>query len=108
MATTQRMTQTALVRALAAGFRTIRDPANRDETIKTMVAVTGSSEEVARQTLALYFEPERGVVPRQGEISVSGLAQVIAFMAEGGVIGPPLPSPERFIDLQYLKEAGVE
>ena len=96
------------VRALAASFRHIRDPANRDEVIKTMVAVTGSSEDIARQTLALYFEPDRGVVPRQGEINMAGLAQVIAFMAEGGVIPPPLPPPERFVDLQVLKAAGVE
>src|SRR5262245_489116 len=96
------------VRALAAAFRPVRDPANRDETVKTMVAVTGSSEEIARQTLALYFEPDRGVVPRQGEINVAGLAQVIAFMADGKVITPPLPPPERFGDLQYLKAASHE
>jgi ABC-type nitrate/sulfonate/bicarbonate transport system substrate-binding protein len=96
------------VRALAAAFRTVRDPANRDEMVKTMVAVTGASEDIARQTLALYFEPDRGVVPKQGEINVAGLTQVIAFMAEGGMITPPLPPPERFVDLQYLKAAGVE
>ena len=29
-------------------------------------------------------------------------------MGEGVAIKPPLPGPERFIDLQYLKAAGVE
>jgi ABC-type nitrate/sulfonate/bicarbonate transport system substrate-binding protein len=95
------------VRALAAAFRTMRDPASRDEVVKTMVAVTGSSEEIARQTLALYFEPDQGVVPKQGEINVAGLAQVIAFMAQGRVISSR-PPPERFVDLQYLTAAGVE
>jgi ABC-type nitrate/sulfonate/bicarbonate transport system substrate-binding protein len=96
------------VRAIAASFRFIRDPANRDEVIKAMVAVTGSSEDIARQTLALYFEPERGVMPKQGEISLAGLAQVIAFMGESGAVAAPLPAPERFVDLQYLRAAGVE
>jgi ABC-type nitrate/sulfonate/bicarbonate transport system substrate-binding protein len=96
------------VRAIATTFRFIRDPANRDEVIKTMVSVTGSTEDIARQTLALYFEPERGVMPKQGEVSVAGLAQVIAFMGDGGMLARPLPQPERFIDLQYLKAAGVE
>ena len=96
------------VRAIASSFRFIRDPANRDEVIKTMVAVTGSTEDIARQTLALYFEPDRGVMPKQAEISIAGLAQVIAFMGEGGVLQQPLPAPERFVDLQYLKAAGVE
>lgn len=96
------------VRAVAQSFRFIRDPANRAEVAKTIVQVTGSSEDIARQTLALYFEPDRGVMPKQGEINLGGLAQVIAFMGEGGVIQPPLPLPERFVDLQYLRAAGVE
>lgn len=96
------------IRAIAATFRFIRDPANRDEVIKTMVSVTGSTEDIARQTLALYFEPDRGVMPKQGEVSVAGLAQVVAFMGDGGMLARPLPQPERFIDLQYLKAAGIE
>lgn len=107
-AESNRDTVVRLVRALAASFRFIRHPANRADVIATMVAVTGSSEEVARQTLALYFEPERGVMPKAAEINVAGLAQVIAFMGEGGVIASPLPAPGRFVDLQYLKAAGVE
>ena len=61
------------VRAIASSFRFIRDPANRAEVIKTMVAVTGSTEDIARQTLALYFEPDRGVMPKQAEFSIAGL-----------------------------------
>ena len=52
--------------------RFIRDPANRAEVIKAMVAVTGSTEDIARQTLALYFEPDRGVMPKQAEFSIAG------------------------------------
>ena len=96
------------IRAIASSFRFIRDPANRAEVIKTMVAVTGSTEEIASQTLALYFEPDRGVMPKQGEFSTAGLAQVIAFMGDGGMLARPLPPPERFVDPQYLKAAGVE
>jgi ABC-type nitrate/sulfonate/bicarbonate transport system substrate-binding protein len=96
------------LRALASSFRFIRDPANRDEVIRTMVTVTGSPEEIARQTFALYLEPDRGVMPKAGEISLAGLAQVIAFMEEGGVIKSPAPAPERFVDRQYLQAAGVE
>jgi ABC-type nitrate/sulfonate/bicarbonate transport system substrate-binding protein len=107
-AVSNKETLVRFVRAIATTFRFIRDPANRDEVIKTMVSVTGSTEDIARQTLALYFEPERGVMPKQGEVSVAGLAQVIAFMGDGGMLARPLPQPERFIDLQYLKAAGVE
>jgi hypothetical protein len=70
--------------------------------------VTGTPEDIARQTLALYLEPDRGVMPKAGEVSLPGLAQVLAFMEEGGVIKRPAPGPERFVDRQYLQAAGVE
>ena len=95
------------VRALAAAFQFIRDRANREDVATAIVKLTGSPDQIARQTLALYFEPERGVLPKQVEIDLNGLTQVIAFMGEGGAIKPPLPQPERFVDLQYLRAAGV-
>jgi ABC-type nitrate/sulfonate/bicarbonate transport system substrate-binding protein len=101
-------TMTGFVRALADAFRYIRDPAHRDDVAKAIVDLTGSSDDIARATLALYFDPDRGVLPRQAEIDLKGLAQVIAFMGEGGAIKPPLPAPERFVDLQYLAAAGVK
>jgi ABC-type nitrate/sulfonate/bicarbonate transport system substrate-binding protein len=96
------------VRAIGSAFDYMRDPANRTEVIKALVAVTGSSEEVARQTLALYFEPDRGVIPRRGGIDLAGLGQVIAFMGEGGALHQPLPNAEQFVDLQYLKATGAD
>jgi ABC-type nitrate/sulfonate/bicarbonate transport system substrate-binding protein len=95
------------VRALAAAFRFIRDPARRDAVVKTIVETTGVPAAVAERTLALYFEPERKVLPRQGEIDLKGLVQVIAFMGEAGQLKAPLPAPERFVDLQYLHLAGI-
>jgi ABC-type nitrate/sulfonate/bicarbonate transport system substrate-binding protein len=96
------------VRALSAAFRFIRDPAKRDEVARTIVETTGFAEANARLTLSLYFEPERNVLPFAGEIDPKGLAAAIAFMAEADVLKPPLPGPERFVDLQYLQAAGVK
>ncbi|HEX9143622.1 MAG TPA: ABC transporter substrate-binding protein [Candidatus Binatia bacterium] len=96
------------VRALAGAYRFMRSPANRDEVVRIILDTTGRSEEIARETLALYFEPDRGVVPKQGEIDLKGLAQVIQFMADAGELKPPLPDPNRFVDLQYLRAAGLQ
>ena len=96
------------VSALADAFRFIRDPAHRDVVAKAIVELTGTSDDIAGETLKLYFAPDRGVLPRQAEINLDGLAQVIAFMAEGGTIKPPLPAPEQFVDLGYLRAAGVK
>jgi len=96
------------VSALADAFRFIRDPAHRDDAVSAIVALTGASDDIARATLALYLDPDRGVLPQHAEIDLGGLAQVIAFMGEGGAIKPPLPAPEQFVDLQYLRAAGAQ
>jgi ABC-type nitrate/sulfonate/bicarbonate transport system substrate-binding protein len=96
------------VRALAAAFRFIRDPARRDDVIKAIADTTGFGEGNARLTYDLFFNPDRGVLPKLGEINLKGMAQVIALMGEGGQLKAPLPSPEQFVSLDYLHAAGVQ
>jgi ABC-type nitrate/sulfonate/bicarbonate transport system substrate-binding protein len=96
------------VSALADAFRFIHDPAHRAEAIKAFTELTGAPDGIARATLALYLDPDRGVLPKQAEIDFAGVAQVIAFMGQGGIIKDPLPAPEQFVDLRYLKAAGVK
>ena len=96
------------VRALSAAFKFIRDPARRGEVLKTIVDTTGFSQANAELTLALYFEPDRRVLPKAGEISINGMEQAIALMGESGAIKAPLPAAERFVDLQYLQAAGIQ
>jgi ABC-type nitrate/sulfonate/bicarbonate transport system substrate-binding protein len=96
------------VRGLAAAFRFIRDPAKRDSVVRTIGSTVNVSDDIARATVALFLEPDRGVLPKQGEIDLAGVAQVIAMMAEAGVLKAPLPPPERFVDLQYLQAAGLQ
>jgi ABC-type nitrate/sulfonate/bicarbonate transport system substrate-binding protein len=99
---------TRYVHALAAAFGFIRDPANRDSVIRTVVETTGVSDFIAGQTLDLFFQPERGVLPWHAEIDREGLKQVIALMGEAGSLEPPLPSADRFVDTQYLQAAGAQ
>jgi ABC-type nitrate/sulfonate/bicarbonate transport system substrate-binding protein len=98
----------ALARAFGDTFRYLRDPAERNDVVKTVVETTGTNEEVARVVLALYFEPDRGVMPKQAEINMAGLAKVIALLGSAGEIGQPVPEPQRFVDLQYLQAAGLQ
>jgi ABC-type nitrate/sulfonate/bicarbonate transport system substrate-binding protein len=96
------------VRALGAAFKFIREPANRPAVVKIIVETIDSNPEIAAQTLKLFFEPERNVLPQQAEINLKGLAQVIAFMGEAGTVKQPLPAAERFVDIQYLRRAGIQ
>jgi ABC-type nitrate/sulfonate/bicarbonate transport system substrate-binding protein len=95
------------VRALSAAFRFIRHPAKREDVLRTIVDTTGFAEANAKLTLALYLEPDRGILPKSGEINLRGMEQAIALMGDGGIIKAPLPGAERFVDLQYLHAAGI-
>lgn len=99
---------TALARAFGATFRYLRDPSNRDDVTALIVETTGATPEVAHAVLALYYEPDRGVMPKQAEINMAGLAKVIELLGAAGEIGAPLPGAERFVDLQYLHAAGLQ
>lgn len=96
------------VRAMAESFAFIRDPAHRGKVVAVIVATTGCSDAIAGQTLDLFNEHGRQVLPSRGEIDLKGLQQVIAMMAEAGLLKPPLPQALRFVDLQYLQAAGVQ
>jgi hypothetical protein len=43
----------------------MRDLDTRDELIKTIVDTTGSSEEIARQTVSLYMNPTAAWFPNK-------------------------------------------
>jgi len=98
---------TRYVRAMAAAFSFIREPRNRARVIKIVMESTGASELIAARTLDLFFAPERGVMPERAEIDLKGLEQVIVMMGEAGTLKAPPPA-ERFVDLQYLRAAGVQ
>ena len=95
------------VRALAASFDMIRDPARRPAVVAAIVDITAVPPDIAERVLDLYAQPGRKALPLRGEIDPKGLAQVIAFMADAGHLQPPLPDAERFVDLGYLARVGV-
>jgi ABC-type nitrate/sulfonate/bicarbonate transport system substrate-binding protein len=93
------------VRAMASTYAFMNDPRNRDEVVSIVKETGKLSDEVGRQIYAPYLEPGRNVLPRRGELSLPALERVLGLMAEVGAI--PKPAPERFVDMQYLRAAGI-
>jgi ABC-type nitrate/sulfonate/bicarbonate transport system substrate-binding protein len=96
------------VRAMSVTNDFVRDPKNRDRVIRVIVETTGASDDIAGKTLDLFFQPGRHVLPDHAAINLNGLQQVIAMMGEAGLIGKPPPRAARFVDLQYLRAAGIQ
>jgi ABC-type nitrate/sulfonate/bicarbonate transport system substrate-binding protein len=99
---------TRFARANGEAYRFMRDPKNRDEVVQIMVETLHAPADTARAMLKLYFEPDRGVMPKQAEISMAGITKVIELLGQSGKLKAPLPAAEKFVDLQYLKAAGLQ
>jgi len=95
-------------RAMASAYAFMNDPSNRDEVTRIVAETGGVSAAVAAEIFAPYLEHDKNVLPRKGELDLAAFNRVIALMAEVGAIPSPAPSAERFVDLQYLKAAGIQ
>ena len=107
-AETHRDAAIRFARALGGAYAFMHDKASREEVASLAAESTGAPIDVIRAVLALYYEPDRGVMPKQGEIDMAGVAKVIELLGSTGELKAPLPAADRFVDLQYLKAAGLE
>jgi ABC-type nitrate/sulfonate/bicarbonate transport system substrate-binding protein len=96
------------VRAMASAYGFMNDPRNREEVTRIMAETGGVPMAIAAEIFAPYLEPDKNVLPRKGELDLAAFNRVTALMAEVGVIPAPAPGAERFVDLQYLKAAGIQ
>jgi ABC-type nitrate/sulfonate/bicarbonate transport system substrate-binding protein len=95
-------------RAMGSAYAFINDPNNRNEVVKIVMETGGVSPTFAAEIFAPYLEPGKNVLPRKGELDLAAFNRVIALMAEVGAIPCPAPPAEKFVDLQYLKAAGIQ
>ena len=97
-----------LVRGFAAAYRFINDIKNHDEVRNIVKESLKVSDDIARQVFTPYAQPDKNVLPRQGELDLQAFNRVLALMGEAGVIPTPVAPASRFVDLQYLKAAGIQ
>jgi len=97
-----------LVRGFAASYQFMNDAKNHDEVLNIVKQSLKIPDESARQIFAPYAEPARNVLPRRGELDLQAFDRVLALMGEAGVIPTPVAPAARFVDLQFLKAAGMQ
>lgn len=97
-----------LVRGFAAAYQFTNDAKNGGEVMNIVKESLKTSDDTARQIFAPYTEPDKNVLPRRGELDLKAFDRVLALMGEAGVIPTPVAAAERFIDLRYLKAAGIQ
>ena len=77
-----------------------------EEAAELMTREMGINPPYARKGLE-YFTA-KGLFPKDGAITMEGMKVNIEVQARDGLISPPLPPPEKHIDLSYLKQAQKE
>jgi ABC-type nitrate/sulfonate/bicarbonate transport system substrate-binding protein len=60
----------------------------------------------ARRGIDYYIRNK--VYPIDGEVTLSGLKVNIEVQAQDGIIKGPVPPPEKYVDLSYLRQAQKE
>jgi ABC-type nitrate/sulfonate/bicarbonate transport system substrate-binding protein len=96
------------IRATAAAMRFIHDPRNQDEVVKAAMEITHQGESRAREMLSYFWDARNEVLPKQGEIDMTGVKTTIALFGQYGILKAPLPPPERYVDLRYAQMAGIQ
>ena len=97
-----------LVRGFASAYKFINDAKNHDEVRNIVKDSLKISDDTARQIFRPYTEPDKNVLPRQGELDLQAFGRVLSLMGDAGVIPAPVAPTRRFVDLQYLQAAGIQ
>jgi ABC-type nitrate/sulfonate/bicarbonate transport system substrate-binding protein len=105
---TNKDTLVRLVRGFASSYQFMNDAKNHDEILNIVKQSLKIPDESARQICAPYAEPARNVLPRRGELDLKAFDRVLGLMGEAGVIPTPVAPAARFVDLQFLKAAGIQ
>jgi NitT/TauT family transport system substrate-binding protein len=95
---------TRYLRAIVQADRWIYDPANREDAAIVAVNVLKMSHDEALRSYDLLVTQTQAI-PRDGDLPIEGLQAVIDTMVDIDLLSPPLPAPEKYVDLTYLERA---
>jgi NitT/TauT family transport system substrate-binding protein len=92
------------LRAIVQADRWLYDPANREDAAIVAVNVLKMSYDEALRSYDLLVTQTQAI-PRDGDLPISGLQAVIDTMVDIDLLSPPLPAPDKYVDLSYLERA---
>jgi ABC-type nitrate/sulfonate/bicarbonate transport system substrate-binding protein len=96
------------LRAAAGAMRFINDPENRQEVMDIIREITGEPQEIVDEIMASYEDPALRILPREAELDMEGLQNLLDLIEEAGLHSEPLPPAEHFVDLSYAQAAGIQ
>ncbi len=94
------------IRAMVSASNWLLDPANEEQAIAVLASAGASSRAEAERAYEEALDPDFGFIPG-ARIERSGIDTIIRLREIMGVMTPPLPSPDKYIDESYYREASL-
>jgi len=92
------------VRAMIRASDFIQDPKNKDEVVQLLLAETKNNKSRAEVMYAQTISPTMGLTPRS-RIDMEGIRTVIELREIAGLMKPPVPKPDKYVDERFYKKA---
>jgi ABC-type nitrate/sulfonate/bicarbonate transport system substrate-binding protein len=92
------------VRAMIRATDWVVDPKNREETIRLLLPENKNSRARAEEDYQEIVSPRFGFTPRS-RVDMEGIRTVLQLRETVGLMKPPLPKPEKYVDERFYKKA---
>ena len=91
-------------RAMIRATDWLQNPKNKDEVIQLLLGETKNNKGRAEAMYAATLSPTMGLTPRS-RIDMEGIRTVLELREIAGLMKPPVPKPEKYVDERFYKKA---
>jgi ABC-type nitrate/sulfonate/bicarbonate transport system substrate-binding protein len=91
-------------RAMIRATDWLQHPNNKEEVVQMLLMENKNNQSRAESMYRQTLSPTMGLTPRS-RIDMEGIRTVIALREIAGLMKPPVPKPEKYIDEQYYQKA---
>jgi ABC-type nitrate/sulfonate/bicarbonate transport system substrate-binding protein len=91
-------------RAMIRATDWLQDAKNQGEAVQVLLAETKNNRARAEAMYAQTLHPTMGLTPRS-RIDMEGIRTVIELREIAGLMKPPVPKPEKYVDERFYKKA---
>jgi ABC-type nitrate/sulfonate/bicarbonate transport system substrate-binding protein len=92
------------IRAMVRATDWVMDAKNKEEVIKLLLPENKNSQARAEKKYEEDISPRFGFTPRS-RIDMEGIRTVLHLRETAGLMKPPLPKPEKYVDEHFYKKA---
>jgi ABC-type nitrate/sulfonate/bicarbonate transport system substrate-binding protein len=92
------------VRAMIRATDWVTDPKNKEEVIAVLVPENRNNKARAEAMYEESMSPRFGFTPRS-QIDMEGIRSVLQLREVAGLMKPPVPKPEKYVDDRFYKKA---